>query len=175
MVLPLNAAFSSVLARPSKLCVILERSPVFEARQTVIPFWSGSSSMPTAMTRSMSSVEAEMNAKLSASCLSRSRVSCRALSWQPLKLLLKMLSFGRSGVSVSVHRSVMFSTKRFWVVWTMERFDISYSGSSNIECWVGFSAIDAGGGNVVLIICTWKAWTITSCVQSQLHSLINHL
>ena len=109
LALLLNEACSRVRAMSLKPCVTCERPPVFDARQIVIPILSRSSSMQTAVTRRESSVEADMKAKLSTSCLSRYRGSCRPSS-SPLRV---SFSCGLPGTSHSVHSSVIFSTKHF--------------------------------------------------------------
>ena len=109
LALLLNEACSRVPAMSSKPCVTCERSPVFDARHIVIPILSGSSSMQTAVTGKESSVDADMKAKLSTSCLSRSQGSCRPSS-SPRRV---SFSCGLPGTSHSVHSSVIFSAKRF--------------------------------------------------------------
>ncbi len=87
---------------------VFESSPAFDASRNVKPRPSESSSTHTAITRSISSVVAEINAKLSASCRSRFAVKHLVPSVVGIDACVR----GCSGTSFSVHNRVIFSIKR---------------------------------------------------------------
>jgi hypothetical protein len=103
MTLPRCAACSNIFASLTSPLVTAERSPVFDATRIVIPFPLQCSSTQTAMTLRLSSEVAERNARLQATSLSRTTLSCRVGSISRFT----RFSLGISGSSSSCRRLLM--------------------------------------------------------------------